>query len=96
MIPRLLNSGPASPDIGIVPAAAKIIRLVVVEREIDEIKTSLATLPFTLEGWKAFDCVLFLENGARYYIRLGGPSEPSYQEISEKFFHAPDLFYKAA
>ena len=72
------------------------MQLVVVEREIDELKHGLATLPFTLEGWKAFDCVLFLENGHRYYIRLGGPREPSYEEISEKFFEAPDLFYKAA
>jgi hypothetical protein len=79
-----------------VATAAKIVQLVVVEREIEELKHGLATLPFTLEGWKAFDCVLCLENGSRYYIRLGGPSEPSYDEISEKFSQAPDLFYKAA
>jgi hypothetical protein len=79
-----------------VSAAAKIIQLVVVERELEELKQGLPMLPFTLEGWKAFDCVLVLENGTRYYIRLGGPSEPSYEEIAEKFTQAPDLFYKAA
>jgi hypothetical protein len=76
--------------------AAKIIQLVVVERELDPLKHDLSVLPVACEGWKAFDCVLFLENGTRYYIRLGGPTEPSYEEISEKFFQTPDLFFKAA
>ena len=92
----MFNPSAASPDISSVAATAKIVQLVVVERELEELKHSLPTLPFTLEGWKAFDCVLLLENGNRYYIRLGGPSEPSYDEISEKFSQAPDLFYKAA
>lgn len=74
----------------------KIIQLVVVEREMDELKQSLAALPFSLEGWKAYDCMLVLENGRRYYIRLGGPAEPSYEEIQDKFQTTPGLFFKAA
>lgn len=74
----------------------KITKLVVVEREMEELKHGLAALPFSLEGWKAYDCVLVLENGGRYYIRLGGPAEPSYEEIQEKFANSPGLFFKAA
>ncbi|MDB6034049.1 MAG: hypothetical protein JWM16_4387 [Verrucomicrobiales bacterium] len=74
----------------------KITQLVVVEREIDDLKHGLAGLPFPLEGWKAYDCVLLLDSGGRFYIRLGGPSEPSYEEISEKFRNSPGLFFRAA
>jgi hypothetical protein len=76
--------------------ADKITQLVVVEREMEELKHGLETLPFALEGWKAYDCVLVLENGGKYYIRLGGPAEPSYEEIQEKFSTTPGLFFKAA
>ncbi len=74
----------------------KIVQLVVVERELSELKQGLPALPFPLEGWKAFDCVLRLQDGRRYFIRLGGPEEPSYQEISDKFQTSPELFFKAA
>jgi hypothetical protein len=74
----------------------KITQLVVVEREIDDLKQGLAGLPFPLEGWKAYDCLLLLDSGRRYFIRLGGPAEPTYEEVEEKFRTSPGLFFKAA
>lgn len=74
----------------------KITQLVVVEREMSNLKNVLVGFPFPLEGWKAYDCVLLLDTGRRYYIRLGGPAEPSYEEIAEKFRNSPGLFFKAA